>query len=187
MEMSASTARKLLISQKRCLFAFHLVWPLKLVAVQKRFRCNLLFSTERLFLPTCVLITVFYFNLIYFYFNLMTNTKCISIPSSHKKFIILHQKHLNETVTSTRGSKCNLHTCAAVTAILRMSDWGAADFTGMRRVWLGVRCREVIGRFIFMLRAYIYVACDMKSYVASLGNFTSDVTWPSIQLNLPNI
>ena len=47
----------------------------------------------------------------------MANTKCISIPSSHKNVIILHQKHLNETVPITRGSKG---------AMLRMFDWGAA-------------------------------------------------------------
>ena len=91
----------------------------------------------------------------------MTNIKCISIPSSHtKSFIILHQKHLNETVPITRGSKG---------AMLRMSDWGAAGLTE-------VRCRRVTGRFSFLLRAYIYVVCDMKSYVATLGNFTSHVT-----------
>ena len=49
---------------------------------------------------------------------------------------------------------------------LRMSDWGAAGLTE-------VRCRRVTGRFSFMLRAYIYVTCDMKSCIASLGNFTS--------------
>ena len=64
--------------------------------------------------------------------------------------------------------------------MLRMFDWGAAGLTG-------VRCRRVTGRFSFMLRAYIYMTCDMKSYIASLGNFTSHVTSRNVHLNLPNI